>query len=156
MPLTEKELAEIEQRTEKATPGPWSAVEHGNTIKSHAIVAVNKDISIVPIAAGISPKTENATFIAHSRTDIPTLLAEIRRLQEENRWIPVTEDTPDGECIATCLIPGMYGYGEMIIGYVSNSQNSETGYIAESESEILQNVTHWRPKPKPTEDTTNV
>ena len=58
-------------------------------------------------------------------------------------WVPVTEILPDGECIAI-------GYqNEMLIGWVYEDKNSETGYAAESESEILREVTHWMPLPEP-------
>lgn len=78
-------LDEIKARAEKAMPGPWKTVEHGNTVKSHAIVAINHDVSIIPIAAGISPKTKDANFIANSREDIPYLLDQITALQQENK-----------------------------------------------------------------------
>jgi hypothetical protein len=40
-------------------------------------------------------KSPIADFVAHSREDIPFLLAEIDRLSEAQRWIPVTERLPE-------------------------------------------------------------
>lgn len=72
--MTKQELDAIRERCEKAPAGPWSNIgdwaiiqgkdpNHGNLIGS-----VNK---------------EAAEFIAHAREDIPALLAEIVRLQDE-------------------------------------------------------------------------
>ena len=59
------------------------------------------------------------------------------------KWIPVTERLPDGECIAIGF------QNEMLIGWVAEDMGSDTGYLAESEGEILRNVTHWMPLPEP-------
>jgi hypothetical protein len=68
-------------------------------------------------------------------------------------WNRVEDRLPNKECIATCNRKECYGYGEMIIGYISENKNCETGYIAENENEILRNITHWMEKPKlPEED----
>lgn len=70
--MTDEQLREIEERAERATEGPWAVVVKGNTVQSRAIPGV---------CAGISPKTGNASFIAHARTDVPAMVAEIRRLR---------------------------------------------------------------------------
>lgn len=57
--MTDEELKAIEARANAATPGPWMkgvTYDHGR----------------------------NAEFIAASRTDVPALAAEVRRLKEEN------------------------------------------------------------------------
>jgi Lar family restriction alleviation protein len=64
-------------------------------------------------------------------------------------WVSVENGVPEKECIATCAIPENREYGELIIGYVGKRDDSQTGYIAETESEILHNVTHWMPLPQP-------
>ena len=61
----------------------------------------------------------------------------------EQKWIPVTERLPDGECIAIGF------QNEMLIGWVAEDIGSDTGYLAESVGEILRNVTHWMPLPEP-------
>lgn len=94
---------------------------------------------------------EFAQAVYKAADAIEALVWENKRLREANRWIPVSKRLPEGECLATCAISGFYRYKEMIIGYIGESKDSETGYIAESESEILGNVTHWRPLPKPPE-----
>jgi hypothetical protein len=82
--LSKEQIAEIEQRAKKATPGPWKVVEKGDTIKSVAVttfaVAWNPQEMICP---NMSPKTGNADFIARARTDIPALLEHIRELEAQ-------------------------------------------------------------------------
>lgn len=93
--LTQEKLAEIWERCEKATPGPWNvnnmSLQHlgaleidGNGYKGHRCVAIaqysggSEDPEIRP----------NANFIAHSREDISWLLdrvEELERLAEINK-----------------------------------------------------------------------
>ena len=70
----------------------------------------------------------------------------IRELDEKQRWIPVSERLPEGECIAIGF------QNEMLIGWIAEDIGSDTGYLAESEGEILRNVTHWMPLPEPPKD----
>ena len=60
-------------------------------------------------------------------------------------WISVKdkEKLPKGECIAYSS-----KFDEMMIGYIGEAQNSDTGYLAENEYEFLYNVTHWMPLPE--------
>ena len=64
------------------------------------------------------------------------------------KWIPVTEGLPEGECLAVSMLTGP-AYKEMLIGYVGEASNWDTGYECESDGEILPNVTHWMPLPQP-------
>lgn len=104
VPIGDSELQEIESRAQVATPGPW----HVRFLDDDAAVNLVA-VSIVPdtgrgerwpawddtemVAATLVqfPKPyvagpddcwdENAAFIAHARSDVPRLLAEIRRLR---------------------------------------------------------------------------
>lgn len=66
------DLEAIEARLKAATPGPWI----NRPEKSFNVQSVNKNIASCF-------RTENADFIAHSREDIPALLAEVERLNAE-------------------------------------------------------------------------
>ena len=73
--MEENQLKEIEERCKKATPGPWIENESSTYIylrtrdgESYICSALDKD---------------NAKFIAHSREDIPRLLAHIKYLEAE-------------------------------------------------------------------------
>ena len=63
------------------------------------------------------------------------------------RWISVKDRLPDTECLAVSMLTGP-AYKEMLIGYVGEASNWDTGYECESDGEILPNVTHWMPLPE--------
>ena len=75
-----KYLAEIKAREQAATPGPWwnddetvwGGATGGNGATGKTIVH-DDDMNFT-----LAP--ENVSFISHSRTDIPALLAEVERL----------------------------------------------------------------------------
>jgi len=75
-----KFLDEIKAREQAATSGPWEVKVKGNTVESHQVMSTGNE----PICSAISPKTKNAQFIAHARTDIPALISEVERLTSEN------------------------------------------------------------------------
>lgn len=83
--MTDLDLDAIEARANAATAGPWrvwsgSRVEHKSAVEtawSH-----DADGGDTELVADCCP-TADAAFIAHSRTDIPALVTEIRRLRAE-------------------------------------------------------------------------
>lgn len=76
--ITEKQLAEIEERASKAAPGPWRS----------RLDNLNRDNVFAETETGglngfiCSGMRDNAQFIAHSRTDIPNLISAIRERDE--------------------------------------------------------------------------
>lgn len=70
-------LEEIKRRAETATPGPWEFEGWDN----HKRGVVQSKEMCIAIAQWSS---HDARFIAHARTDIPLLVAEVERLQSEN------------------------------------------------------------------------
>ncbi len=93
--MTEQELAAIEARANEATAGPW--VKNGS-VPEQVIYAPTKRYpnrtSFMPIvyvtqtdyASGeyyADMLDGDAEFIAHARTDVPALVAEVRRLRED-------------------------------------------------------------------------
>ena len=59
-------------------------------------------------------------------------------------WIPCDKDNlPDKEvlCCDQC--------GEMILGYVSEDEESRTGFCAENDNVCMYNCVKWMEKPKP-------
>lgn len=107
--LTDEELTEIEVRANAATPGPWYAHATDDEVFSNAryislepgefrhdnkrsmdsqsderadseqVIAITLLQS--PRLADCDECDENTLFIAHARSDIPRLIAEIRRLR---------------------------------------------------------------------------
>lgn len=75
--MNEARLQDIESRCNAATPGPWEEVAEsgewwisGPDISADYVMSTN--------AGDI--KQADADFIAYARTDIPALIAEVRRL----------------------------------------------------------------------------
>lgn len=98
--MAEGELAEIRERLEKATPGPWEAdvftKEEGPVVISEAPEFALDD-SLKHIVGGESNNEgidfptglawADAEFIAHARTDMRRLLEEVSRLKAEiHKW----------------------------------------------------------------------
>lgn len=108
--MTEEELREIEERCEKATPGPWKAFDSIRTPehwkgpngveleKGHSAEAAvvkgddghEANICTLHACTGVflqrcyderPQMLADVSFLAAARTDVPALLAEVRRLQ---------------------------------------------------------------------------
>ena len=77
--LTDEELAEIRERAEKATRGPWKWNNRGELFSEDGrVIYYDKSEYNFPIAVSYYDEE----FIAHAREDIPKLLAEIERYRE--------------------------------------------------------------------------
>ena len=75
-----EELTVIEQRANAATPGPW-AIYRDETWMVVSIDATNGAV-VAPEGDNLILSVTDAEFIAAARTDIPALIAEIRRLEQ--------------------------------------------------------------------------
>ena len=86
--MTPERLAEIRARAEAATEGPWEATwEEGDDWWSITgapqRVGADGPWALCPeVATSDARDPADATFIAHARTDVPDLVAEIERLRE--------------------------------------------------------------------------
>lgn len=71
-------LSEIEARTSAAHPEPWFAVRDEREL---LLYVESQDQTLNPIDFGyVGNRPEaDAEFVAHARTDVPYLLAEVRR-----------------------------------------------------------------------------
>ncbi|ROS28901.1 hypothetical protein EDF22_0632 [Rathayibacter sp. PhB127] len=96
------DLDAIEERTETIASGPWGVDEVPETGECRIIYTGDADeepASIYAITAGGSTPAE-AEFIAHAREDIPALIAEVRRLREENvSTVAEIEELPMGSVV---------------------------------------------------------
>lgn len=82
-PITDQRLDEIEALASKATRGPWWACNLGGEWN---VAAPDGDCIAYRICGnlGMDDGTDDedvAKFVAASRTDVPDLVAEIRRLR---------------------------------------------------------------------------
>ncbi len=94
--LSNEELDVMDKRVRAATPGPWVAVDRNKIIDAEPdeyIVLMSNDSSSVMLYK------QDASFIAHARTDLPAALDEIRRLRKmveaaREVWdsVPATRD----------------------------------------------------------------
>lgn len=78
-PMTQEQLDTIRRRTEKATEGPWG-------VEGPAQCGPSDTLVVYPVEDGgtlayVQPSWDDAGFIAHARTDVPALLAEVERLR---------------------------------------------------------------------------
>jgi hypothetical protein len=110
--MTAEELDAIEARAAAATPGPWHYNSYSAVYGSHAdydrlekeweaageppadkgtewwdrFYDADPDVAHVPAHHGdtaVRRRKKDAEFIAHARSDVPRLVAEIRRLRKE-------------------------------------------------------------------------
>jgi len=89
--MSPEELAEIRAREQAATPGPWfSRNDPGGTCEcgmdlplQAALVVSGATTGGITLVIEDAREKENADFIAHSRQDVPNLLAEVDRLTED-------------------------------------------------------------------------
>jgi len=73
-------LDDIEQRCNAATDGPWRYNSYS------AIGVTDANVAWVPVVAGDTATDQgkmDAYFIAHARTDIPALIAEVEALRDQ-------------------------------------------------------------------------
>lgn len=81
--MTDRELQEIETRCEAATPGPWKGIRKtGYVYAVDCVTAKCGDSSDKVLVQFNGERWGNdAEFIAHSRSDVPALIGEVKRLR---------------------------------------------------------------------------
>lgn len=105
-PMTADQLAQIEARVNAAENGwhlvadaddPYRYEIHGDGPTRVAVFGGDPDDS-----AASYPTEENARFAAHARSDVPALLAEVKRLNERLAefigWEPTVKEEYDHAC----------------------------------------------------------
>jgi len=78
------DLDEIEARANAASGGPWEWCDYGNS--GQALIQPGSgthDLNVLKTTDDWPPNLRDATFIAHARTDVPALIAEVKRLRGE-------------------------------------------------------------------------
>ncbi len=127
-------LAEIQARTDKATPGPWlcgGGDTIGLGIENHSPGSFSYDIELATVSfqrdrehdaqrsrkrgveVTLGTTEADAQFIAHARQDVPWLLAQVARLQAALKQAKALHQPRDGEqeC-PRCLASGHYRINE--------------------------------------------
>jgi hypothetical protein len=72
---TPLDLDAIERRANAATPGPWDC--YSDDENTYAVQESDDGDMICEAMESL----KNANFIAHARTDVPALIAEVRNLR---------------------------------------------------------------------------
>lgn len=81
--LTEEQLLEIEARCKAATPGPWEW--SGGRYDDVRLVGLGQTVlqpDLYHCEAYIDVSDADKLFIAAARSDVPALVAEVRRLSD--------------------------------------------------------------------------
>jgi hypothetical protein len=88
--VTELDLEAIRKRVDAATPGPWSRAGVGSIrgaprqgFRPTTGKAMTIRLEVASIPTHNLNRSEDRTFIAHSRTDVPALLDRVRALEAE-------------------------------------------------------------------------
>ncbi len=80
--ITNQELEEMEKRAEAATPGPWTFEDERYSAKCVVGLKPRDDRWVAHFQPELNGQN-NGRFSAHARTDMPRLIAEVKRLQKE-------------------------------------------------------------------------
>ena len=103
-PTPTLDLDAIEQRANASTEGPWCAdpIEDRDGWFVHS--AAEPLFPIVAVDERGSQSEPDAAFIAAARTDVPALVAEVRRLTQDNQqWKRISEDAARAVDIAPAV-----------------------------------------------------
>jgi len=111
-PMTDQRLAEIREREQAATPGPWGpSVDIADEIHPWEVVR-SGDLPPVELEADAQGQAD-AAFITAARRDVADLLAEVERLRERLKlaenvcvmfgWSPVVDHESERAKATTML-----------------------------------------------------
>ena len=150
--MTPEELKEIEERCNKATPGPWYFHPGDSYCAFPSIMTRNKHFLVFDIAddapTEFPGRDEDADFVAHARDSIPSLLAYIKELESQiPRWIPVKERLPEESGYYLCWDIGAI---ESAIPYAESYYFDKERRGFEPDADLC--ITHWQPLPKGPEE----
>lgn len=93
-PLSEEYLAEVQARCDAAHEGPWH-VDNDSPDLNRWVTDATELLEINFGYRGNSNQAE-AAFVACARQDVPALLAEIRRLRDQNAVLSFNFEHPVG------------------------------------------------------------
>ena len=82
--MTPAERAAIRAREQAATPGPWRAMPNQGGVPNGVDLCLDPCVFAVVHSDAEPPNlAADTAFIAHARTDVPSLLAEVEALQAQ-------------------------------------------------------------------------
>ena len=107
--MTDDDLRAIEERANAATAGPWLYGEAKLNLLRLVWPMSNRDRLIAVEHRDHRATAEDCVFIAHARSDVPRLVAEVRRLRDTHCYTCASEGVPGG-------CPGAGGEGSWTEG----------------------------------------
>lgn len=93
-PMPQEELDTIRRRATDATRGPWCHWSGWDRADNCVNSESREDMHTV---ADVIPEPNDAEFIAHARTDIPALLAEVEWLRADNERLRAALDQKENQ-----------------------------------------------------------
>ncbi len=149
--MTPEELKEIEERCNRATPGPWLVFSDDLIMRAIGRKGVfslkNGLLPTYMLFDPVKATREDECFVAFARDYIPSLIARIQELESQiPRWIPVEERMPEKEGIYLVFEPWVYGVNALwfVLG-MDGLPNSTT-------KKAWETVSHWKSLPKGPEE----
>lgn len=85
--INEQDLREIKERCQKATRGPWQNTDGGEILTKYKKAGEENH----EFYLGKMNTWADAEFVAHARTDVENLVAEVARLKKENKLLKMGE-----------------------------------------------------------------
>jgi len=131
------DLDAIEARVNAATPGPWWVEQVGDFGDKSAVIECVRWRGYLN-TLHLGEDTPTAEFIAHAREDVPALVAEVRRLTEENTII-------DRACVRRL---------DQSIAWMERAESAEAEVVtlrarlAAVEAELAE-LRHWTRRDRP-------
>ncbi|MYY79685.1 MULTISPECIES: hypothetical protein [unclassified Streptomyces] len=97
--LSPQREAEIRERVEAATPGPWGAKEATDSFVDEILANPGEPTArFLARVSGVN--VADGAFIAHARSDVPALLAEVERQRAELAAVRAECDEAQAELAA--------------------------------------------------------
>ncbi|MVB11163.1 hypothetical protein CAFE_18700 [Caprobacter fermentans] len=129
-----KYLAEIKAREQAATPGPWVSIFD---LKDFTVYDMSGEKGVIIAKLRNSKykyKQPDADFIAHARTDMPELIAEVERLTDQHKC-----DVHNLSAMKTTLDQQAKNCEKLIKSYKeSNLEQATENYELEKENAALK------------------
>jgi hypothetical protein len=116
-PLSPEWLSEIIARDDAAWAGPWRVItERDQDDCGDTIVGIEGPDADLFVVSDAELAKDDAEFIAHARTDVPALLAEVVRLKTERDQFADRVDT------LTYVCKGNKAHVQMLFGELQTAQ----------------------------------
>ncbi|MFF5842158.1 hypothetical protein ACFY74_11895 [Streptomyces massasporeus] len=85
--LTEQQLTDIAARAQAATPGPWSPYTvHGPTFYANVAGPYLRGVGDLDFGVGEQAEADKE-FVKHAQQDVTALVAAVRRLQAQRKYL---------------------------------------------------------------------